>query len=67
MKKRPYRKPIIPPSSWTTAQDCYLIEYHDLGHDALKKVLPYSDDEIMQRKEILGLIRRSKQLRKWMD
>ena len=67
MKKRPYRKPIIPPSNWTTAQDCYLIEHCNLAHEELKQVLPYSDDEIMQRKEILGLIRRSKQLRKWMD
>ena len=67
MKKRHYLKPNIAPSNWTTAQDCYLIEHQAQSHEQLKAVLPYTDDEIMQRKEVLGLIRRSKQLRKWLD
>ena len=66
MRKRPYRKPVIPVSTWTTAEDCYLIEHSGLGLEELQKVLPYTADEIQQRKEILGLIRRSKQLKKWI-
>jgi SUMO ligase MMS21 Smc5/6 complex component len=66
MRKRPYRKPVVPVSNWTTEQDCYLIEHSLLGIEELQQVLPYTEDEIQERKEILGLIRRSKQLKKWI-
>ncbi|NHB58562.1 hypothetical protein G9F32_11140 [Acinetobacter sp. 194] len=66
MRKRPYRKPVIPASSWSTEQDCYLIEHSLMSYEELKQVLPYSHEEIQERKEILGLIRRSKQLKKWI-
>lgn len=67
MKKRHYQKTrqeIF--TAWSTEQDCYLIEHAQLESEQLKIVLPFSADEIKKRKEILGLIRRSKQLRKWL-
>jgi len=51
-------------SDWTTDQDCYLIEHSFLSIQELMKELPYSEDEIMARKEVLGLIRRARQMRK---
>ena len=67
MKKRPYRKPEFAPSPWTTAQDCYLIENSMLPDDVLLQHLPFSLDEIYERKEVLGLIRRRRQLRNLFD
>lgn len=67
MKKRPYRKPEFAPSTWTTVQDCYLIENSMLPDDVLLQHLPFSLDEIYERKEVLGLIRRRRQLRKLFD
>lgn len=67
MKKKPYRKPEFSPTAWTTAQDCYLIENSSLPNEELQKHLPFSLDEIHDRKEILGLIRRRRQLRKMFD
>lgn len=65
MKKRPYRKAVIPVSNWSTEHDCYLIEHSLQSNDELAKVLPYSADEINERKDILGLIRRNRQLRRF--
>lgn len=65
MKKRPYRKPVIPITTWTTEQDCYLIEHSLQTNDELAKILPYTADEINERKDILGLIRRNRQLRRF--
>ncbi|WWP42733.1 acyl-CoA thioesterase [Acinetobacter sp. KS-LM10] len=67
MKKRPYRKPEFPPSRWSTAQDSYLIENSTLADQELQLQLPFSLDEINERKEILGLIRRRRQLRKLFE
>lgn len=64
MKKRRYRKPVIPVSNWTTDQDSYLIEHNSCSTEELLKILPYTEDEIIERKEILGLVRRNRQLRK---
>ena len=66
MRKRPYRKPEFPSSAWTTEQDCYLIEHSLAPLSELIEKLPFNEEEIQQRKEILGLIRRSKQLRKFI-
>lgn len=52
-------------SNWTVEQDCYLIEHAGLSIEELQLVLPFSEDEIKERKACLGLIRRSKQLRKF--
>lgn len=67
MKKRPYRKSEFPPSIWDTAQDSYLIENSTLTDEVLQQQLPFSLDEINERKEVLGLIRRRRQLRKLFE
>lgn len=67
MKKRSYRKPEFPPSTWSTKQDSYLIENSTLADEELQQQLPFSLDEINERKEILGLIRRRRQLRKLFE
>ena len=62
--KRPRRSKVIPVSTWTTEQDIYLIENSALDMSELCKQLPYSEEEITDRKEILGLIRREWQMRR---
>lgn len=62
--KRPPRSKVIPISTWTTDQDIYLIENSALDMSELCKQLPYSEEEITDRKEILGLIRREWQMRR---
>lgn len=51
-------------SIWTTDQDCYLIENSSMSIDELKIQLPFSEDEIWERKRLLGLNRRQRQMRK---
>ena len=53
-----------PKSCWTTEQDCILIENSSLTNKDLKVLLLYSDDEIYERKEALGLVRRQRQMMK---
>lgn len=62
--KRPRKKQEFPKSSWTTSQDSYLIEHNSMSNDELAEHLKYSIDEIIERKELLGLLRRAKQMRK---
>ncbi|RZG76621.1 acyl-CoA thioesterase [Acinetobacter sp. WCHAc060025] len=62
--KRPRKKSEIPLTNWTTDQDCYLIEHSSMSIDELINNLPYSKDEIIARKEVLGLIRRARQMKK---
>ncbi len=62
--KRPRKKPEFTASNWTTEQDCYLIEHSSMSIEELIVELPYSEDEIMARKEVLGLVRRARQMRK---
>lgn len=62
--KRRYRKKPELLSSWTTEQDIYLIEHNSLDLALLCEKLPYSADEILERKAVLGLIRREWQLKK---
>ena len=60
------RKPLeVATTSWTTEQDGYLIENHSLTFAELRINLPFTDDQIIQRKEILGLSRRERQLRRF--
>ncbi|KAB0627324.1 acyl-CoA thioesterase [Acinetobacter gandensis] len=49
---------------WTTEQDCYLIENSTIPLEQLMNVLNFSEDEIHQRKEILGLYRRERQIQR---
>lgn len=50
-------------SQWTIEQDIYLIESSALNLNELCKHLPYTEDQIRQRKQTLGLIRRERQMR----
>lgn len=49
---------------WSTEQDIYLIEYSHCSMAELSQHLPYSEEQILQRKVILGLSTREKQLRR---
>lgn len=49
-------------SSWTTEQDCFLIENSSLSIEQLMLHLPFSEDEIWVRKSVLGLVRRQRQM-----
>ena len=51
-------------TNWSTDQDCYLIENSTQVMSVLLSNLPFSEDEIRQRKEALGLVRRQKQMMK---
>lgn len=51
-------------TEWSTDQDCLLIEHFKTPMDVLLQMLPYSEQEILARKEMLGLLTRAKQLRK---
>ena len=58
--KQSQRKLVAPTSEWTIEQDIYLIENSALNLNELCKHLPYTEDQIRQRKQILGLIRRER-------
>lgn len=51
-------------SDWSTEQDIFLIENNQLSIDELVKILPFNGEEIVDRKSVLGLIRREISLRK---
>ncbi|USE82045.1 acyl-CoA thioesterase [Acinetobacter tibetensis] len=64
--KKPRKKPEYPPSNWTIDQDSFLIENSSMPIEELLEHLPFNEDEILHRKEILGLSRRQKQMRKFL-
>lgn len=47
-------------STWITAEDILLIENSYLSVDELTKILPYSSEQIIERKAVLGLLRRER-------
>ena len=61
--KQSQRKLVAPTSEWTIEQDIYLIENSALNLNELCKHLPYTEDQIRQRKQTLGLIRRERQMK----
>lgn len=63
--KRPCRKKLIPASTWTTEQDIYLIENSTVNIAVLLEYLPYTEEQIIERKEALGLLRREWQMRRF--
>ncbi|AXY56655.1 acyl-CoA thioesterase [Acinetobacter chinensis] len=63
--KRKIRK--LQNSDWSTEQDIFLIENNHLSIEELVKILPFNDEEIVDRKNVLGLIRREISLRKIHD
>ncbi|USP42400.1 hypothetical protein [Acinetobacter sp. XS-4] len=50
-------------STWTTEQDCFLIENNFLSIHELIGQLPFSEEEIRVRRAVLGLVRRDKQMK----
>ncbi|WOE40034.1 acyl-CoA thioesterase [Acinetobacter chinensis] len=54
--KRKIRK--LQNTEWSTEQDIFLIENNHLTIDELVEILPFNSEEIIDRKGILGLIRR---------
>ncbi|WP_081408380.1 hypothetical protein [Acinetobacter sp. SFB] len=58
------RKQLEATTHWTTEQDSYLIENHLLTFAELRIKLPFTDDQIVQRKKLLGLLRRERQLQR---
>jgi len=59
-----YLKPIqSTTSTWTTEQDCFLIENNFLSIQELIEQLPFSEEEIRVRRAVLGLVRRDKQMK----
>ena len=61
--KQSQRKLVAPTSEWSIEQDIYLIENSELNLNELCKHLPYTEDQIRQHKQTLGLIRRERQMR----
>lgn len=49
---------------WSKEQDIYLIENNHLVIEALSEKLNFTHEEIMERRKILGLLTRSRQLNK---
>ena len=65
MRSRQMRKPNHAQfANWTLQHDSYLIENNDLAMEVLKQTLPFSDEEIMARRKVLGLVTRIRQLKK---
>ena len=54
-------------SIWTTEQDIFLIENSVMAIEELINHLPFTEDEIIKRKEVLGLTRRHRQMRKLLS
>ncbi|MCL6240189.1 MULTISPECIES: acyl-CoA thioesterase [Acinetobacter] len=49
---------------WSTEQDAELIEHADLAMSELIQRLGFCEEDILQRKEILGLNRRARQIQR---
>ena len=56
--KRLSKKPEHITSNWSTEQDSFLIENSVMAIEELINHLPFTEDEIIKRKEVLGLTRR---------
>ena len=65
--KRQRKRPEYLPSNWTTELDCFLIENSEFPIEELMKYLPFHEEEIQSRKVILGLSRRQRQMRKFLN
>lgn len=62
MHHRHKRKKATLISEWSTDQDCYLIENSSLTIEILKDSLSFSEEEILERKMQLGLVRQQRQM-----
>lgn len=64
MNKRYKRRKVTMLPEWSTDQDCFLIENSSLPIELLVDSLSFTEDEILERKAFLGLVRRQRQLMK---
>ena len=65
--KRQRKRLEYSPSNWTVDHDCFLIENSELPIEELMNHLPFDEEEIQIRKVILGLSRRQRQMRKFLN
>ena len=65
--KRLSKKPEHITSNWSTEQDSFLIENSVMVIEELINHLPFTEDEIIKRKEVLGLTRRHRQMCKFLS
>ena len=49
---------------WSTEQDAVLIEHADLAMSELIQHLGFSEEDILQRKKVVGLNRRARQIQR---
>jgi hypothetical protein len=64
MHQRRKRKKVTILPEWSTDQDCFLIENSSLPIELLVDSLSFTEDEILERKILLGLVRRHRQMMK---
>jgi len=64
MHQRRKRKKVTILPEWSTDQDCFLIENSSLPIELLIDSLSFTEDEILERKILLGLVRRHRQMMK---
>ena len=51
---------------WSIEQDAVLIAHADLAMPELMQCLGFSEEDILQRKEVLGLNRRARQIQRFI-
>lgn len=51
-------------AKWSREQDIYLIEHNHLPMNQLRDTLPFTEEEIMARRKVLGLMTRLKQMKR---
>ncbi|MBO3661584.1 hypothetical protein [Acinetobacter variabilis] len=51
-------------AQWSKEHDIYLIEHNHLPMSQLREKLPFSEEEIMARRKVLGLMTRLKQMKR---
>nr|WP_266125860.1 hypothetical protein [Acinetobacter bereziniae] len=57
MNRRHKRHKVTILSGWSTDQDCFLIKNSSLPIEILVNSLSFTEDEILERKVILGLVK----------
>ncbi len=62
-----HQRLLVSTQHWTQQQDIFLIEHNEWSITELQQHLPYSEEEIMARRKILGLVTRIKQLKRLSD
>lgn len=61
-RNRTHQKDLLNDDRWKVDQDCYLIENQSMSVDELSVTLPFNVDEIIARRQVLGLERRARKI-----